>query len=143
MARLDKTWMDIHDRCDSRYIDGVEYFLEFAFHDDRTIFRYGENKELIQCPCKKCFNTVKLTREEVKTHLIISGVWGHYRVWMSHGEEVVDIDQQMEEDNAEQFDQTEVQDNVVDEPIMDMLHDLQRGNIEDVDNEQEPNEEAK
>ena len=47
MAELDKSWMGIPNRLDPRYLNGVEEFLEFAYHDDRIRFRHGEDKELI------------------------------------------------------------------------------------------------
>ena len=78
MAKIDKSWMKIRNRGDSRYEEGVVKFLEFAFHEERLSFRHGQNGELIQCLCRNCVLGVKLTRTDVKSHLKVDGVWLHY-----------------------------------------------------------------
>ncbi|MQM17670.1 hypothetical protein Taro_050646, partial [Colocasia esculenta] len=109
MAGVDKSWMNVTDRLDPMYEKGVEELLDFAFHEDRRSFRHGDNRQLIQCPCKKCCNGLKFTRYEVKTHLICDEILLHYTNWVCHGEEPVgDIsskeineeEQQMTADNT-------------------------------------------
>ncbi|MQL81006.1 hypothetical protein Taro_013458 [Colocasia esculenta] len=90
MAGLDKSWMKLKDRLDPRYEKGVNELLDFAFHEDRRNFRHGDNGQLIQCPCKNCRISGKLSRYEVKTHLICDGIWLHYTNWVCHGEEPIE-----------------------------------------------------
>ena len=78
MAEIDKNWMKIKNREDTRYEEGVAKFLEFAFHEERLSFRHGQNGELIQCPCQNCVLRVKLTRIDVEIYLKVNEVWLHY-----------------------------------------------------------------
>ncbi|MQM13841.1 hypothetical protein Taro_046769 [Colocasia esculenta] len=43
MAGVDKSWMKVTDRLDSRYEKGVKELLDFVFHEDRRSFRHGDN----------------------------------------------------------------------------------------------------
>ena len=61
MARIDKSWMKIKNREDTRYEEGVAKFLEFVFHEERLSFRHGQNGELIQCLHQNYVLRVKLT----------------------------------------------------------------------------------
>ena len=47
MVGIDKSWMTIKNRKDSRYEEGVDKFLEFAFPEKRLPFMHGQNGELI------------------------------------------------------------------------------------------------
>ena len=116
MAEIDKSWMTIKNREDSRYEEGVAKFLEFAFHEERLSFRYGQNGELIQCPCQNCVLGVKLTRLDVESHLKVDGVWLRYTNWVCHGEAPL-VDTMSVE-------MTEVEDQLHVEPTVDMLHEL-------------------
>lgn len=145
MARLDKSWMDIPNRLDVRYCNGCREFLQWAFHDDNIRFRHGKDKEFIQCPCKKCHNTVLLTKDDAMIHLICHGMWLRYRRWFSHGEE-----QEMQQSMMRNMVEFETQ-NIHDvelhserqvDSIMDMLDDLQEGTTIDAQREDEPNAEA-
>ena len=74
MTGIDKSWMTIKNREDSRYEEGVAKFLEFAFHEERLSFRHGQNDELIQCLCRNCVLGVKLIQTDVESHLKVDGV---------------------------------------------------------------------
>ena len=74
MVEIDKSWMKIRNRKDSRYEKGIAKFLEFVFHEKRLLFRHGQNGELIQYPCRNCVLGVKLTRPNVESHLKVDGV---------------------------------------------------------------------
>ena len=36
MSGIDKGWMDILDRFDPRYRNGINAFLDWAFHEDQS-----------------------------------------------------------------------------------------------------------
>ncbi|XP_060210553.1 uncharacterized protein LOC132637491 [Lycium barbarum] len=75
-----KQWMElINDRLADAYVDGVEYFLDYAFT------RLGE-PQLIRCPCIKCGNATSRTRVVVRSHLIVHGIIPGYTLWYHHGE---------------------------------------------------------
>ena len=74
MAEIDKSWIKIKNREDTRYEEGVAKFLEFAFHEERLSFRHRQNGELIQYPCQNCVLGVKLTRPDIESHLKVDGV---------------------------------------------------------------------
>ncbi|KAG5528669.1 hypothetical protein RHGRI_029367 [Rhododendron griersonianum] len=79
LTPMDKSWIDIRNRLDPTYIQGVEKFLDFAYdkkHPDSKIY----------CPCKKCVNLIFGTRSGVKEHLIINGFNTNYTRWTIHGE---------------------------------------------------------
>ncbi|KAG5522343.1 hypothetical protein RHGRI_034504 [Rhododendron griersonianum] len=79
LTPMDKSWIEIRNRLDSTYIQGVEKFIEFAYdkkHPDSKIY----------CPCKKCVNLIFGTRSGVKEHLIINGFNTKYTRWTIHGE---------------------------------------------------------
>ncbi|KAF7146467.1 hypothetical protein RHSIM_Rhsim04G0033300 [Rhododendron simsii] len=76
---MDKSWIEIRNRLDPTYIQGVEKFIEFAYdkkHPDSKIY----------CPCKKCVNVIFGTRSGVTEHLIINGFNTKYTRWTIHGE---------------------------------------------------------
>ncbi|XP_058192172.1 uncharacterized protein LOC131309573 [Rhododendron vialii] len=76
---MDKSWIEIRNRLDPTYIQGVEKFIEFAYdkkHPDSKIY----------CPCKKCVNLIFGTRSGVKEHLIINGFNTKYTRWTLDGE---------------------------------------------------------
>ena len=75
MAGINKSWMKIKNREDSRYEEGVAKFLKFTLYEERISFRHGRNGELIQYPYQNCMLGVKLTRTNVETHLKVNGVW--------------------------------------------------------------------
>lgn len=75
-----KKWMSlVSDRLNEQYKVGVDQFLNYAFS------KTGELHE-IRCPCVKCKNTSKGSREVVKIHLDVYGIMPNYRFWYHHGE---------------------------------------------------------
>ncbi|XP_039142871.1 uncharacterized protein LOC120280181 isoform X2 [Dioscorea cayenensis subsp. rotundata] len=75
---MDKTWMT-KSRLSVEYEQGVREFLEFAFSNTMS--------NQILCPCRRCVNSVLLTRDEVYEHLIIHGILKLYKNWYEHGEQ--------------------------------------------------------
>ncbi|XP_020082534.1 uncharacterized protein LOC109706142, partial [Ananas comosus] len=65
-----------------QYLEGVGGFLDFAFRNPIC----SESK--IWCPCVKCVNRSKLSREEVYEHLVCNGMLRGYRQWTFHGEQI-------------------------------------------------------
>ena len=116
MAGIDKSWMKIKNREDSRYEEGVAKFLKFVFHKKRLSFKHRQNSELIQCLCQNYVLRVKLTRTDVETHLKIDGVWLRYTNWVCHGEAPL-VDTVFVE-------RTKIEDQLHAEPTVDMLHEL-------------------
>lgn len=47
---MDKSWIDIKDRANIRYIRGIDSFLQWAFSQNGV-------KDLIRYPCKGCRNS--------------------------------------------------------------------------------------
>ncbi|KAK8949152.1 hypothetical protein KSP39_PZI006218 [Platanthera zijinensis] len=80
MFTMDKSWMDLSDRRQPVYINGVNSFLDFAF-------AHSARGNSIRCPCYKCGNNNFHTREIVFVHLILNGIIKTYRWWSSHGED--------------------------------------------------------
>jgi len=134
---MDKSWIFIKNRTLPQYLNGVEYFLNFAFSNPNVGVR-------IQCPCIKCNNVLWKIREEVKTYLLRRGIDSTYDRWIYHGESDsssdngtnVGTDSDIWNDDTSTFE---------------MLHDLYRGvstNSHEFDensesNCEEPNTEAK
>lgn len=86
MSTNDRSWM--HRRLESdritltkEYKEGVENFLDFAKE-------YGMSGNLIKCPCKDCVNSIWNTIDNVRYHLIASGISLDYKVWNYHGEKL-------------------------------------------------------
>jgi len=63
---MDKSWLNIRNRVDQRYRDGVEGFLNWAFSQP------GVNT-MIRCPCKGCMNTVFKLKNDVRGDLLKKG----------------------------------------------------------------------
>ncbi|KAM0909763.1 hypothetical protein ACQ4PT_014614 [Festuca glaucescens] len=68
-----------YPRGSSRYLAGVDGFLEFAFKDkpeDTTIL----------CPCEICVHSSLLSKDDVRDHLVCNGILQSYDKWVFHGE---------------------------------------------------------
>ncbi|CAM8910972.1 unnamed protein product [Rhodiola kirilowii] len=75
---MDKTWMGL-ERSDTRYIQGINDFVEFAKQN-------GGNSH--KCPCRRCLMIRgRITTNEMVIHLINNGMMNGYHTWTSHGEE--------------------------------------------------------
>ena len=81
-------------RTDKRYMRGVNKFITDAKADARD-----ENP--VFCPCKDCMNQRKWERIEfVRMHLITRGFMPNYTIWSMHGEVVVNVPQENNNDVA-------------------------------------------
>ncbi|XP_074271531.1 uncharacterized protein LOC141595463 [Silene latifolia] len=78
---MDREWMFV-DRLDSRYREGVEYFVRHAMNN-------AENVEQLFCPCVKCGNNEYVDAVELESHLLINGIDKSYTRWIWHGEDVL------------------------------------------------------
>ncbi|XP_076916704.1 uncharacterized protein LOC143576518 [Bidens hawaiensis] len=74
---MDKSWMST-DRCQQRYVDGVESFLKFAAAN----LKVSE----IPCPCVDCLNHICHPVDTVEHHLYMWGINQNYTCWIKHGE---------------------------------------------------------
>ncbi|XP_049385806.1 uncharacterized protein LOC125849897 [Solanum stenotomum] len=127
---MDKSWLNIRNRVDQRYRDGVEGFLNWAFSQS------GVNT-MIRCPCRGCMNTVFKLRIDVRGDLLKKGFWDSYKVWDLHGEVLVRV----ENSNAACSAEVEA-DDIEEDDIIEMIHDAcgyMGNNINSSEENEEPN----
>ena len=65
-------------RLSKEYELGVENFIKFGFSNTSTSY--------IRCPCLKCGNCEKHSRNDVRDHLYVNGIDESYKIWFWHGE---------------------------------------------------------
>ncbi|XP_075084162.1 uncharacterized protein LOC142167856 [Nicotiana tabacum] len=82
---MDKSWLNIRNRVDQRYRDGVDNFLNWAFSQPTV-------STMIRCPCKGCMNTEFKLRVGVRGDLLRKDFWDSYKVWDLHGEVSVRVE---------------------------------------------------
>jgi len=112
LNEMDKKWLDL-PRYSSEYIDGVRYFLDFAY-----IMGKPQGYEIL-CPCARCRNIMWQNRGTLFDHLIGYGYVNGYTIWVNHGERVAsDIDDDIDMDDEE---------NCYVDDIDGLLHDKFRG----------------
>nr|XP_004492197.1 uncharacterized protein LOC101504131 [Cicer arietinum] len=76
---MDRSWMNVN-RLSEEYEKGVEEFLQFALK------KLPESKGRFYCPCVICLNENTLHFEEIRSHLICSGIDLNYIRWIWHGD---------------------------------------------------------
>jgi hypothetical protein len=77
---------------DKRYILGIDKFLVDAKVDA------GDGNPVF-CPCKDCMNQRKWARiESIQMHLLTRGFMPNYTMWSMHGEIVVNVPQENNDD---------------------------------------------
>ncbi|XP_055830880.1 uncharacterized protein LOC129899907 [Solanum dulcamara] len=108
---MNKSWLNIRNRVDQKYRDGVEGFLNWAFSQPKV-------NTMIRCPCKGCMNTVFKLRIDIRVDLLKKGFWDSYKVWDLHGEVLVRV----ENSNAALNDEVDV-DSAEEDDITQMIHD--------------------
>ncbi|KAL0543805.1 hypothetical protein IC582_018910 [Cucumis melo] len=59
---------------------GVKIFIKFGFSNTTNSY--------IHCPCLKCGNCEKHSRNGVRDHLYVNGIDKSYKIWFWHGEEL-------------------------------------------------------
>ncbi|XP_055822023.1 uncharacterized protein LOC129890508 [Solanum dulcamara] len=111
---MDKSWLNIKNRVDQKYRDGVEGFLNWAFSQPKV-------NTMIRCPCKGCMNTLFKLRIDIRVDLLKKGFWDSYKVWDFHGEVLVRV----ENSNVALNDEVEV-DIAEEDDITQMIHDACR-----------------
>ncbi|GLT30777.1 hypothetical protein SLA2020_055660 [Shorea laevis] len=83
----DQSWMycrrDEMGYWNNEFNAGVEIFLGFAFSQTDLMFCA---KNMIRCPCSKCWNREWHHRRKVQFHLIRNGFMDGYFIWKRHGE---------------------------------------------------------
>jgi len=78
---MDKEWTKL-PRFSTKYINGVESFLNFAYTRG-----WPQGNEIL-CPFAKCRNRCWARRSVVYDHLIIIGFLKGYTIWVNYGEEI-------------------------------------------------------
>ncbi|XP_052619588.1 uncharacterized protein LOC111897976 [Lactuca sativa] len=76
---MDRSWMYSAPRCSEPFINGVQFFLNFAFE------RSNVNGKIL-CHCARCLNMYYRGRGDILDHLICFGFRSEYLVWVYHGE---------------------------------------------------------
>ena len=107
---MDRQWMNhngVKDRQKPEYIAGVNEFLQFAF-------RGKNDKTMLKCPCLNCRLVLSQDRKNMQCHLLVYGIDRSYNPWVSHGENLEQINNN-EEVNIEEGYTGEVSDNENDE----------------------------
>ncbi|GKD30135.1 RNA-directed DNA polymerase, eukaryota [Tanacetum coccineum] len=111
------------DRSSEEYLTNLFEFIRVA-EDDRK----KKGKLRISCPCQDCYNILTyIDSDEIKGHLISTGLVERYTCWSWHGEllpehDTVDSDRSEDDDNDSHVSGHENLD--------DMLHDLE-GDIDE------------
>ncbi|XP_016483469.2 uncharacterized protein LOC107804154 isoform X1 [Nicotiana tabacum] len=127
---MDKSWLNIKNRWDIRYIEGIDNFLGWAYSQPNV-------STMIRCPCKGCRNTVFKARIQVRRDLLGKGFWESYKVWDLHGEVLVRVENSNAANNDEVNDENFEEDN-----IPEMIHDaFVYTNMEDMNSLPRDNEE--
>ncbi|CAM8934817.1 unnamed protein product [Rhodiola kirilowii] len=77
---MDKTWINLSDKCDPRFAQGITNFVNF-------VKQKKPRRTTHKCPCRRCrFHHEKLSLDEIQTHLFRNGIMQDYTTWTSHGE---------------------------------------------------------
>ncbi|CAM8938710.1 unnamed protein product [Rhodiola kirilowii] len=105
---MSRKWMS-GNRLSDEYEKGIMDFCEFA-----SAYALKNALESVFCPCKACFNKIKVKVEELHKHLFLKGIDPLYTVWYMHGEaEQQDVEPQPVESLPEDNDDWE-EDNLID-----------------------------
>ncbi|XP_020180541.1 uncharacterized protein [Aegilops tauschii subsp. strangulata] len=123
-----------YPRGSSRYLAGVDGFLEFAYKDkteDTTIL----------CPCEECVHTSVLSKDEFCDHLIYNGILQSYDKWVFHGEssDEHNNDQQPQPHNEEMLADMH---GLINDAFRNMYDDVPMSESPDPPNQHGPNLEA-
>ncbi|CAL9006456.1 unnamed protein product [Prunus brigantina] len=78
---MNMRWIQNPNRCTEEYLDGIDDFIDFA----RT---HNPGAARIRCPCTRCNNTLWETIENVRFHLVRSGMIETCSTWNHHGEQL-------------------------------------------------------
>ena len=73
--------MDIDNRFDPSFKEGVKKFIDFAFANLTRL-----TPGLLPCPCNRCRNAPLCSAEEVYNHLLEFGFMANYCIWDHHVE---------------------------------------------------------
>lgn len=114
---MDRSWIQLKNRLHVDYREGVKKFLEFAF-------AHIEPGSKILCPCLRCNNCYRKSREEVDAHLLVFGIVRSYTRWVHHGEEF-EYDSDSDVDNGIEGQQGE--EDVEDDDMKEMINDIATG----------------
>ncbi|CAM8905938.1 unnamed protein product [Rhodiola kirilowii] len=105
---MSRKWIS-GNRLSDEYEKGIMDFCEFA-----SAYAFKNALESVFCPCKACFNKIKVKVEELHKHLFLKGIDPLYTVWYMHGEaEQQDVEPQPVESLPEDNDDWE-EDNLID-----------------------------
>ena len=117
MEEVDKSWMTLKHRLGERYREGAKSFV------DRAMAKVSQNGT-IQCPCNKCCNRYWHIDHVVMYHLVRHGIMESYKIWVHHGESIL----QHQIDESEDDTDVEIGDNEdEDDDFPELVEDYCRG----------------
>ncbi|CAM8892865.1 unnamed protein product [Rhodiola kirilowii] len=81
---MDKSWMNLSDKCDPRFAEGITTFKNF-------VKQHKPWRTTHKCPCRRCrLHHEMLSLDEIQTHLFRYSIMQDYTTWTFHGK--VDAD---------------------------------------------------
>jgi len=98
---MDRRWMKAY-RLSPEYDNGVTEFLQFA---EKNL---PNTEGVFPCPCISCGNRdPKLSKEEIRGHLVSIGICQNYTQWIWHGETMMPSVSQREVGSVDMDDRLE------------------------------------
>ncbi|CAM8953846.1 unnamed protein product [Rhodiola kirilowii] len=77
---MDKSWMNLLDKCDPRFGQGILAFINFVKQNKPWSTTH-------KCPCRRCrLHHGRLSLDEIQKHLFVNGIMQDYTTWNFHGE---------------------------------------------------------
>ncbi|CAM8954124.1 unnamed protein product [Rhodiola kirilowii] len=77
---MDKSWMNLLDKCDPRFGQGILAFINFVKQNKPRSTTH-------KCPCRRCrLHHGRLSLDEIQRHLFVNGIMQEYTTWTFHGE---------------------------------------------------------
>lgn len=98
---MDRRWMKAY-WLSAEYDNGVTEFLQFA---EKNL---PNTEGIFPCPCVSCGNRdPKLSKKEIRGHLVLVGICQNYTQWIWHGETMMPSVSQREEGSVDMDDRLE------------------------------------
>lgn len=106
---MERQWIISPNRLSLEYRERVQSFINFASH-------HVNERNGIQCPCRKCHNKYMHSLDVVHIHLLNYGMDVTYTRWIHHGEQIDQVsehawrslnDEATNDPNVDMFDMIE------------------------------------
>ncbi|KAL6516894.1 hypothetical protein OROHE_018182 [Orobanche hederae] len=76
---MDKSWINLPNRLDPRFLNGLMDFIKFAYMNKQ----HGSE---IKCPCRHCRFSLNQRKKTVGEHIVMHSFPESYTTWDRHGE---------------------------------------------------------